>query len=236
MVYRRTIVRKRTALKKKKTTTTLATKAWVKKVVQRAPELKFHVDYNAAATTMAIGQMYTNHFLVNLNNGSLTGERVGSRIRLKYIDLYHRVVNINDSEPVYFRYAVLIDRHSNKNFVTDTFETQNSSLNDPVDFVGTGKTDQIWMKWDPTRFQVLYERRLMLSDPVNHSNHPAVGIINKRLYVNKVFKFIDNDPDIDTLCTPAIFTVWFIEGLNDNTSTTALLPNSYKTVAHFTDE
>jgi len=235
MVYRKRIVRKRVALKKKKPTT-LATKAWVKKVVQRAPELKFHVDYNAAATTLAIGQAYTTHPLVNISNGSLTGERVGSKIRLKYMDIYHRFVNVNDNEPLFLRFSVLIDKQSNKNFVTDCFMTENSALNDPVDFVGTGKTDQIWSKWDPHRFQVIWDTRMMLSDPINYANHRSVGIINKRVYVNKVFKFIDNDPDIDTLCTPAIFVVYYVEGFNDNSSVTNLIPNSYRITSYFTDE
>lgn len=227
---RKTYARKGKKALKPNKKTDLATKDYVRKLVHRAPELKYHTIHMGTPTPPTpfnIGSLQIIHPLSGIINDSLSGDRVGDKIYVEYIDILHRFINYNDDYTAYVRLAVLIDKHPNKNPVTDVWKTETNVGNNAVSFVTGGKTDQIHSKFDDTRYQVLADRRFKLSPPIHDASNACEKWMKFRCPVKRTIKYIDGEGDNDLVATPCLYIVYFTEAINDAPTLTSALDHSY---------
>jgi len=208
----------------------IATKDYVRKLVHRAPELKCHTIHVGAPTPPAdinVGALNIIHPLAAIINNPEDGDRVASKIYVEYIDILHRFINYNDDFTAYVRFSVLIDKHPNKSPTLDVFKTLNSTFNNPTNFVTGGKTDQIHLPYDDTRYQVLADRRIKLSPPLSDASNPCEKWFKFKCPIKRTIKYIDAEADSDFITTPCLYFVYFTEAINDAATMTNGLTHSY---------
>lgn len=216
----------------------LATKSYVKALIKKAPELKYHTLHMgkpSPPSAQAIGTMSILHPIALILNEAGVGDKMGNRLHLEKIEVLHRWFNPNDDWTVYVRHAILIDRHPNKSLPSDCFKTTESDVNNPINFTSGGLTDQIHYPWDPTRFQVISDKRIKLSGPSVDATNSCEKWFKFTVPVKRTFKYIEGEGDNDLIATPDILIVWFCEALNDGAPLTSPLDHSYTYRSYYRD-
>lgn len=233
MYNRKRVIRKVRAKPKAMPKTQLATKSYVKRLIKGSEELKHHA-IQQQNVSLNVGSIEFIRPVEGILQDSLTGDRIGSELHFKYMDIYHRFFNVNDAESGYVRLFVVIDKAYESTNGLEMFQSVNMSSNDPVTYVNTGRVDQIHWALNKHRWTVLYDTRLKLSDPVNDSNNPCEKFIKKRLFINKKIKYVDTT-NKDTNTLPNIKVIWFTEKLNDGSTWTTALNTSFCYTMWYTD-
>lgn len=217
----------------------LATKSYVKSLIKKAPELKchtLHMGKPSYPTAQPIGTMSILHPCALILNETGIGDKIGSKIYMEKLEVLHRWMNPNDDWHVYVRLAVLIDRHPNKTSTTDVFKSTQADQNNPISYVGDGLTDQIHYQWDPTRFQVLADKRMKLSGPTFDPSNPCEKWFKFTVPVKRTFKYIEGEGDNDYVAVPDLIIVWFVEVVNDSAGPlTSPINHSYTYRAYYRD-
>lgn len=230
-MYRKRVVRKYKTKPKATSKSQLATKSYVKRLIKGTEELKRHC-IQEQGLSLSVGTVYFNRPVEGIDQDPLTGNRIGSEIILKYIDIYHRVVNLNGGENGYLRLLVVEDKGYEATNGLEMFQSVNLSSNDPITYDNTGKVDQIYWPFNKQRWTVYYDTRVKLADPAQDS-YLSEKIIKKRVFINRKIKYTDTT-NPETLAKPNLKTIWFTEVMAGATWTNPITC-SFSHTMYYTD-
>lgn len=171
---------------------------------------------NVAKFDLDIGTFTTSSLGSNITKGTDYGSRIGNRIFVKGLHLQYQFVNTSSAvtDNAWVRMFVLEDKFNASSTVTDTWMTHGDSYT-PVDYDATGNTLQLIDRWNPQRFNVIWDRKFSLN--VNRSEAEAghdTVLIDQYIPIRKWMTFNDSATPSEQI-KPLLKFGYFIEGDND---------------------
>lgn len=219
MAYKRRSLRSRRRAKR-------VTKSSVRRMLNQ-PSAK-RVEYTELSSITAdVGTFNTYQVGTNISQDVTSGSRLGSKIRLSMLTICCRFVNPNTTvgQSAYARFALLKLKVPDVNLTTDTFKAQ-GDLNNPINYVVTGDTQQIHQAWNKAKFQVMWTKRFKLPIKTAENSESFEKLTTFQIPIGKDMTILSSAATTDTKTTPQLYLCWFFEGQNDLATFT--LPLSYQ--------
>lgn len=185
-----------------------------------------------AVSTQSVGVL-RNITLFDINQGTSNGDRLGSKIYAKYIDVRGYIRNLNTSTTNNARLLIVQDNKPQLGNLTSNLFAPRSDSNDPSDYTTGGDLTQITDPINHNRFRVLSDKKLKMAPLVSSNEGKSQVLLDYRVKVDRYIEYLtDTELDLANKIKPIFYAMIFCE-LENGSVGSAVMSRHIQFYMHF---
>lgn len=185
-----------------------------------------------AVATQSVGVLRTET-LFDINQGTSNGDRLGSKIYAKYIDIRGYIRNLNTSTTNNARLLIVQDNKPQLGSLAVNLFAPRTDSNDPSDYSTGGDLTQITDPVNSNRFRVLSDRRFKMAPLVSSNEGKSQVLLDYRVKVDRYIEYLtDAELTLANKIKPIYYAVLFCE-LENGSVGSAVMSRHIQFYMHF---